>query len=71
MLVSGLAPAFAARSTSQHVVFITSAHENADFTQATFPLHMGLSHNKPVYYVITDASDNATVGSLALTMRQS
>lgn len=66
MLVSGLAPAFAASSTTQHVVFITSAHENADFTQATFPLHMGLSHNKPVYYVITDASDSATAGQLGV-----
>ena len=64
--VSGLTPAFAASSTTQHVVFITSAHENADITQATFPLHMGLSHNKPVYYVITDASDSKTAAQLGV-----
>jgi hypothetical protein len=64
--MSGLTPAFAVSSTTQHVVFITSAHENANFTQATFPLHMGLSHNKPVYYVITDASDSATAAQLGV-----
>ena len=64
--VSGLTPAFAASSTTQHVVFITSAHENADFTQATFPLHMGLSHNKPIYYVFTDASDSTTAAQLGV-----
>src|SRR5436305_5399191 len=64
--VSNLAPAFAASNTSQHLVFITSAHENTDFTQATFPLHMGKSHSKPVYYVITDASDSAIAAQLGV-----
>lgn len=63
--ISSLTPAFAA-SSIQHVVFITSAHENADFTQATFPLYMGLSHNRPIYYVITDASDSATAAQLGV-----
>jgi hypothetical protein len=61
------APAQAAGATTlQHVLLITSARENADFTQATFPLHMGLSHDHPVYYVITDASDSQTAAQLGV-----
>jgi hypothetical protein len=64
---ASVAPAHAAGATSlTHQLLITSATENADFTQATFPLHMGLSDGKPVWYVITDASDSQTAARLGV-----
>ena len=58
--------AHAATVATRHVLLITSARENSDFTEATFPLHMGLSHDKPVYYVITDASDSQVAAQLGV-----
>src|SRR5581483_4735418 len=40
-----------------HLLFVTSARENPQHTQVTYPLHKGTSHGKDVYYVITDTSD--------------
>jgi hypothetical protein len=37
-------------------LFITSAHENPDFT-VTLPLHVGTSGGQTVYYIITDSSN--------------
>ncbi len=42
-----------------HNLFIPSAKENADFTQATFPLSRGSSHGETVWFVVTDSSDRA------------
>jgi hypothetical protein len=52
--------------TTPHIVFITSAHENSDFTQVTFPLHVGLSPRGPVYYVVTDTSNQALATRLGI-----
>jgi hypothetical protein len=52
--------------TSPHIVFITSAHENSDFTQVTFPLHIGLSPRGPVYYVVTDTSNQELAQKLGI-----
>ncbi len=49
-----------------HIVFITSAHENSDFTQVTFPLHIGIGPRGPVYYVFTDASDQSLATHLGI-----
>jgi hypothetical protein len=49
-----------------HFRFITSACENANSLVATFPLHRGESGGKPVYYVITDASNQASAKSLGV-----
>src|SRR5262252_9307794 len=40
-----------------HLLFVTSARENPQRTEVTYPLHKGTSHGKDVYYVITDTSD--------------
>ena len=40
-----------------HLLFVTSARENPQHTEVTYPLHKGTSHGKDVYYVITDTSD--------------
>lgn len=42
-----------------HFRFVTSACENATKTVLTFPVHTGTSHGKPVWYVITDSSNQA------------
>jgi hypothetical protein len=54
--LSAAGPALADGGSS---VFITSAHENADFT-VTLPLHVGTSRGQKVYYVITD-TDNGNL----------
>jgi len=50
-------------------LFITSAVEHPDGT-VTFPLHQGLSHGQPVYYVITDASDGSVAAALGVNTSQ-
>jgi hypothetical protein len=52
-------PADNGRTGPGHFRFITSACENPTKTVATFPLFTGVSHGKPVYYVITDDSNQA------------
>ncbi len=52
--------------TTPHIVFITSAHENSDFTQVTFPLHVGISPLGPVYYVLTDTSNQSLASRLGI-----
>ena len=63
--VATAASASAASNTSGRL-FITSAVEHPDGT-VTFPLHQGLSHGQPVYYVVTDASDGS-VAALMLSL---
>jgi len=50
-------------------LFITSAVEHPDGT-VTFPLHQGLSHGQPVYYVVTDASDGSAAAAMGLNTSQ-
>src|SRR5215470_1617466 len=50
-------------------LFITSAAEHPDGT-VTFPLHQGLSHGQPVYYVLTDASDGSAAAAMGLNTSQ-
>src|SRR5215469_3184468 len=50
-------------------LFITSAVEHPDGT-VTFPLHQGLSHGQPVYYVLTDASDGSVAAAMGLNTSQ-
>jgi hypothetical protein len=52
--------------TVQHELFVTSARENKDRTEVTYPLHKGTSHGKTVYYVITDSSDQSTAAVLGV-----
>jgi len=49
--------------------FITSAVEHPDGT-ATFPLHQGISHGQPVYYVVTDASDGSVAAAMGINTSQ-
>ena len=50
-------------------LFITSAVEHPDGT-VTFPLHQGLSHGQPVYYVVTDASDGSVAALMGINTSQ-
>ena len=50
-------------------LFITSAVEHPDGT-VTFPLHQGLSHGQPVYYVVTDASDGSVAAAMGVNTSQ-
>jgi len=50
-------------------LFITSAVEHPDGT-VTFPLHKGISHGQPVYYVVTDTSDGSVSQSLGVNTSQ-
>ncbi len=52
--VLSTAPALAG---SGHTLFLRSATENADFTAATLPIFRGTSHGQPVWYVVTESSD--------------
>jgi hypothetical protein len=61
----GAAKADSGRST----LFITSAVEHPNGT-VTFPLHQGISGGKPVYYVITDASDGSVAQALGVNTSQ-
>jgi len=42
---------------TRHLLFVTSAQENRERTEVTYPLHKGTSNGKDVWYVITDTSD--------------
>ena len=50
-------------------LFIKSAVEHPNGT-VTFPLHKGLSGGKPVFYVITDASDGSVAQALGVNTSQ-
>jgi hypothetical protein len=50
-------------------LFITSAVEHPNGT-VTFPLHQGISHGKPVYYVITDASNGSVAALMGINKSQ-
>src|SRR5215831_9628118 len=50
-------------------LFITSAVEHPDGT-VTFPLHKGISHGQPVYYVLTDASDGSVAALMGVNTSQ-
>lgn len=67
-LTSLLAPA-AASASSGGTLFISSAVEHADDT-VTLPLHVGTSHGRPVYYIITDTSDGNTSALLGVNRSQ-
>lgn len=54
------------KDVTPHIVFITSAQENSDFTQVTFPLHRGTSPRGNVYYVFTDTSDQTLATQLGI-----
>ncbi len=65
-LIVSAAPVAAKDRDTHHLLFVTSAHENHDFTEVTYPLHKGTSHGKTVYYVITDASDRGVAALLGV-----
>ena len=50
-------------------LFISSAVEHADNT-VTLPLHQGLSHGQPVYYVVLDASDGSVAALMGINTSQ-
>jgi hypothetical protein len=52
--------------TILHELFVTSASENNDRTQVTYPLHTGTSHGETVYYVLTDTSDPGLAALLGI-----
>jgi hypothetical protein len=51
------------------VLFITSAVEHPDGT-VTFPLHKGISHGQPVFYVVTDASNGSVASTMGINTSQ-
>ena len=72
---SVLAGAAGASTTSNNssagpgTLFITSAVEHPNGT-VTFPLHKGISNGKPVYYVVTDASDGSVAALMGINTSQ-
>jgi hypothetical protein len=50
-------------------LFIASAVEHPNGT-VTLPLHQGISHGQPVYYVVTDASDGSVAAAMGLNTSQ-
>jgi len=73
-LPAGVAATAASASTASGSsgaghLFITSAVEHPDGT-VTFPLHQGLSHGQPVYYVVTDASDGSVAALMGINTSQ-
>ena len=50
-------------------LFVRSAVEHADGT-VTLPLHQGLSHGKPAYYVVLEASDSSTADLMGINTAQ-
>jgi hypothetical protein len=50
-------------------LFIASAVEHPDGT-VTLPLHQGISHGQPVYYVVTDASDGSVAAAMGINASQ-
>ena len=50
-------------------LFVRSAVEHADGT-VTLPLHQGLSHGQPVYYVVLEASDSSTADLMGINTAQ-
>lgn len=50
-------PGQSSQPSTTHMSFLTSIKENASLNQVTFPLFMGTSQGKTVWYVITDSSD--------------
>jgi hypothetical protein len=66
--VATAAGASAASSNPGHL-FITSAVEHPDDT-VTLPLHQGISHGQPVYYVVTDASDGSVAALMGINTSQ-
>ena len=58
-----------AASNNSGRLFITSAVEHSDGT-VTFPLHQGLSHGQPVYYVVTDASEGSVAALMGINTAQ-
>jgi hypothetical protein len=65
-LHSGAASAATGTSTT---LFITSAVEHPNDT-VTLPLHQGLSHGRPVYYVVLDASDGSVAALMGINTAQ-
>jgi hypothetical protein len=60
---------FASGGTGGSTLFITSAVQHPDGT-VTLPLHQGLSHGQPVYYVVMDASDGSTAALMGINTSQ-
>jgi hypothetical protein len=59
----------AASGGGSTTLFITSAVEHPNDT-VTLPLHQGLSHGLPVYYVVTDASDGSVAALMGVNRSQ-
>jgi hypothetical protein len=68
-LGAGHVPATFASGGSPGTLFITSAVEHPNGT-VTFPLHHGISHGKPVYYIVTDASDGSVAALMGVNTSQ-
>jgi hypothetical protein len=58
-----------ASSGGGSTLFITSAVEHPNGT-VTLPLHQGLSHGQPVYYVVLDASDGSVAALMGINTSQ-
>lgn len=67
--LAGAASASTASSGGSGTQFITSAVEHPDGT-VTFPLHKGISHGQPVYFVVTDASDGSVAAAMGVNTSQ-
>ena len=61
--------AASAQQSSPGTLFIKSAVEHGNGT-VTLPLHKGVSGGRPVYYVITEASDGNTASALGVNTSQ-
>jgi hypothetical protein len=69
LLVTGpLNPAVASGGGGT-TLFIRSAVEHPNGT-VTLPLHQGLSHGRPVYYVVLDASDGSVAAMMGVNTSQ-
>jgi hypothetical protein len=68
-VIAGGPPHPAAAAGGGSTLFITSAVEHPNGT-VTFPLHEGLSHGQPVYYVVTEASDGSVAALMGVNTSQ-
>ncbi len=67
--LAGTASASTASGGGSGTQFITSAVEHPDGT-VNFPLHKGISHGQPVYFVVTDASDGSVAAAMGVNTSQ-
>jgi hypothetical protein len=69
LVAAGPLHSVAASASGNTTLFITSAVEHPNGT-VTLPLHQGLSHGRPVYYVVMDASDGSVAALMGVNTSQ-